>query len=278
MRVTESEFRLFEKAIYDFFGILIPKEQRPDLSLAISTRLSALKLTRIQDYLDLIAGTVPDQEEWFTFIDLLSNQSTGFFHDAGQFEFLVQNAIPELIRTVGAGVRRPLILWSAGCGSGEEAYTLAIVLSEFSRHYPGFRFSFNILGTDISRSSLTHGEEAVYDLARIDPVPLPIKKLYFLKSRDKQRKQVRLTPEIRRTVRFRLLNFMDGNYRLREKMDIVFCRNVIGYFDDTSRTQMLQSLAENMVSGGYLFLGSKETITHPPETLQRLSSSLFRRQ
>jgi chemotaxis protein methyltransferase CheR len=134
-----------------------------------------------------------------------------------------------------------------------------MVLAEYARVNAGFDFA--VLGTDISRRMLEHAERGVYEVERVDPVPEALRARYLLRSRDPQRRQVRIAPDLRRRVTFHALNFMDRDYRVRDEFDVIFCRNVLIYFDKPTQEAVLQRLARHLRPDGFLFLGHSESLT-----------------
>ena len=151
-------------------------------------------------------------------------------------------------------------MWSAGCSTGEEPYTLAMVLSEYAQTHPGFRF--RILATDISTTVLAKAELGVYPPKWCEPVPPALQRqVSVCAAAIADPDRVRVVPELRRLVEFRRLNFMDADYGLREKADAIFCRNVIIYFDRPTQEQILQQACpRTLVPGGYMFVGHAETL------------------
>ena len=206
-------------------------------------------------------------------IDVVTTNKTDFFREPGHFNFLVETALPELTRGDADG--RPLLIWSAGCSSGEEPYTLAMVLSEYGLTHPGFRF--RILATDISTNVLAKAEMGVYSSDVVGPVPPALKRKYLMTSRDPGSKRVRIVPELRRLIEFRRLNFMDADYRMAEKADAIFCRNVIIYFDRATQEQVLQKLSRRLVPRGYMFVGHSETLHDMDLPLTPVAPALYKR-
>lgn len=179
----------------------------------------------------------------------------GFFHEPAHLEYLVQSALPELIRSYGYGVGRKLTVWIAGCLRGEEPYTLAMVLSEFSRRYPGIGFDFLILASDASEDVLEAAQRGIYTEEDAQPVPLPFKTKYLMRSKDRSRKLVRIVPELREMVKFRRIPLTEGPLRFRETLDVVFCRDVFRHIDSQSRRILLHRMYPHLSPGGYVFLG-----------------------
>jgi len=192
-------------------------------------------------------------------IDVVTTNKTDFFREPRHFDYLNEIALPQLINSTGAGIDRPLRIWSAGCSSGEEPYTLAMVLDEFS--WSGDKLRYQILATDVSTQVLEKAVLGIYHKDKIEPVPMPMRRKYLLKSRSKDDPRVRVVPELRERVQFRHLNFMDENYDVKESQDIIFCRNVIIYFDRATQERFLGRLCRCLAPGGYLMMGHSETLS-----------------
>jgi chemotaxis protein methyltransferase CheR len=166
-------------------------------------------------------------------------------------------------------------VWSAGCSSGEEPYTLAMVLSEYAQTHSGFHF--NILATDISTIVLEKARMGVYTSEVVEPVPVMLRTKYFMRSRDPGSNQLRVVPELRRMIEFRQLNFMNAEFNIHEKMDAIFCRNVIIYFDRPTQERLLRKLTNHLVPRGYLFVGHAESLHDMDLPLEPVAPALYRR-
>jgi chemotaxis protein methyltransferase CheR len=213
------------------------------------------------------------KDEIVHLIDVVTTNKTDFFRESRHFDYLTTSALPDLVAR--NRMSRPLLIWSAGCSTGEEPYTLAIVLSEYAEKNPGFRF--RILATDISTAVLAKADRGVFDADTIAPVPAPLKRKYFLRSRNSTSKLVRIVPELRRHVEFRRLNFMDSDYGMTEYADAIFCRNVIIYFDRPTQERILGNLARHLVPDGYMFVGHSETLHDMKLPLAPIAPALYRR-
>lgn len=152
---------------------------------------------------------------------------------------------------------------------------MAIVLSEFALAHPGFRF--RVLATDISTTVLAKAELGVYSAEAAEAVEPTLRQKYFLRSRDQDSNRVRVVPELRRLVEFRRLNFMDSDYGLSGKVDAVFCRNVIIYFDRPTQESILKKLSHRLLPGGYMFVGHSETLHDMDLPLDPIAPALYRR-
>lgn len=208
-------------------------------------------------------------------IDAVTTNKTDFFRESRHFEYLTRTVLPELIRDYSAGMRRPLMVWSAGCSTGAEPYTLAMVLGNFAESHRGF--DFKICGTDISSRVLQTAREATYNEADGAPIPMPIKKKFLLRSKDRSRGLIRIVPELRQRVEFKHLNFMDTQYDMQESIDIVFCRNVLIYFNRQTQAAVLKRLCRHLRSGGYLFTGHSETLNGFELPLKQAVPTVYRK-
>jgi len=259
--------------IYAQAGIHLGTEKKTMLEARVKRRLKALDRTSFGGYCDYLFGHQGMKDEIVSLLDAVTTNKTDFFREPKHFEFLVQKALPNLTSANASG--RPLLIWSAGCSTGEEPYTLAIVLSEYALTHPGFRF--RLLATDISTAVLAKAEMGVYSKEVVGPVPDPLKRKYFMRSRDSSSDKVRVTPELRRLIEFRRLNFMDADYGVAEKVDAIFCRNVIIYFDRPTQERILKKLSLHLVPHGYMFVGHAETLHDMDLPLAPVAPSLYRR-
>ena len=259
--------------IYTEAGIALGSEKKTMLEVRIKRRLKALNLDSFGQYCEALFGRQRPKDEILHLIDVVTTNKTDFFREPRHFEFLTSQALPDLAARNRSG--RPLLVWSAGCSTGEEPYTLAMVMSEYAQGHPGFRF--RILATDISTTVLAKADRGVYSKDVVAPIPAALQRRYFLRSRDRDSGLVRVAPELRRTVEFRRLNFMDAEYGILEKVDAIFCRNVIIYFDRPTQERILCKLAGHLATGGYMFVGHAETLHDMNLPLSPVAPALYRR-
>ena len=271
--ISSRDYARLCDLIYRQAGIHLGGGKQTMLEARIKRRLKALELTSYSDYCDYLFGHQGLKEEITHLIDVVTTNKTDFFREPRHFSFLVDKALPELTSQSAGG--RPLLVWSAGCSTGEEPYTLAIVLSEYALTHSGFRF--RILATDISTTVLAKAEMGVYANDVVGPVSTPLQRKYFMRGRDPGSKQMRVVPELRRLVEFSRLNFMDADYGLSEKADAIFCRNVIIYFDRPTQERILQKLCNCLLPGGYMFVGHAEALHDMNLPLAPVAPALYRR-
>ena len=270
--ISARDYARLCKLIYAEAGINLGEEKKTMLEGRIKRRLKALNLQSYSEYCNYLFEHAGLKEELIHLIDVVTTNKTDFFREPGHFDFLVGKALPELSeRTAG----RSFVIWSAGCSTGEEPYTMGIVLSEYAASHPGFRF--RILASDISNIVLSKAELGIYTNDIIAPVAPLLRRKYFMRSKKPGSEQVRVVPELRRAVEFRRLNFMDSDYGMSEKVDAIFCRNVIIYFDRATQERILQRLSNCLLPGGYMFVGHAETLHDMSLPLAPVAPALYRR-
>jgi chemotaxis protein methyltransferase CheR len=271
--ISKRDFARVCQLIYQTSGINLGEEKRTMVELRIRRRVKILNLDSFRNYCEYLFTPKGQRDEIIHLIDVISTNKTDFFREPEHFDFLIQKAIPDLIaRTVSA---RTLLIWSAGCSTGEEPYTLAMVLQDFSQSTSGFRFK--ILATDISTQVLAKASQGVFQHEVLRPVPAEWQRKYFMKSRDPDSKLLRVVPELRQLIDFRRINFMDEDFGLAEKADVIFCRNVIIYFDRPTQQQIIGKLARNLLPGGYFFVGHSESLHDMDLPLVSIAPALYRK-
>lgn len=275
--LSKREFEDLSRFIHNRCGIKIPPSKKHMLEGRLRKRLRALGLDSFEQYLEYLFG--PEgirRSEFINLVDEVTTNKTDFFRENAHFEFLTGSVLPELSRRHGLGSRQKLNVWSAGCSTGEEPYTLAMVLSEYGRDLPLFKFS--ILATDISTKVLEKAVKGIYEEEKIRVIPMPLRKQYLLRSKDKSKNLVRIVPALRSLVTFQRLNFLDDSFRLSDAMGIIFCRNVLIYFDRHTQEQVLRKLCRCLVDGGYLFTGHSETLHNMNLPLDQVASTVYRKR
>lgn len=273
--LRDREFQLFSNFIYDNVGIKMPPAKKTMLEARLQKRLKALGIRSFEEYGDYVFSQEGRATELIHLIDVVTTNKTDFFREPAHFDFMVKTALPTILEARGDVLRDPVRIWSAGCSTGEEPYTLAMVLSEFAIGRPDFRAA--ITASDICTQVLQTAKTAIYPEERTDPIPLNLKKKYLLRSRDKSRSLVRISPKLRSLVSFRRINFMDDNFGVAEKMDIIFCRNVVIYFDKPTQQTLMRKFHKQLKPGGYLFIGHSETLSGLDVDFTPVASTVYRK-
>lgn len=277
MQVTlsQKDFSRLSSFIFRELGIKMPASKSTMLNGRLNKRLRALNLPDFTEYCNFLFSDKGKEEEMVHLINAVTTNKTDFFREPGHFDYLTQTTLPVLQNLRRFEPRRKLKIWSAGCSTGEEPYTLAMVLAEVQASKPGF--SYDILATDISTRVLDVARRAVYPLERIEPVTAHYRKKYLLKGQDKNNPQVRIVPELRKQIRFGRLNFMAEDFGLPEMVDIIFCRNVIIYFDKETQEQLMNKFCRYLNPGGYLFLGHSESLHGYETPLTQVAPTIYRK-
>lgn len=259
--MSDGDFNRLSKLILEETGISLSLAKKYMLATRIQKRLSELGMKSFGEYCDYLFSQEGRENELVHAVDAVSTNKTHFFRESTHYEYLVKTALPELAKTYGAGVKKKLLVWSAACSTGEEPYTLAMVLEELRNGYPAGKFDYSILATDISTRVLGKARLGIYDEQLADSIRMDLRNKYLLRSRDKTRKLVRIVPELRKRIEFRNLNLTNKVYGIRKDIaDIIFCRNVIIYFDKPTRELVLKHLCRHLRLGGYLFMGHSESL------------------
>ncbi len=271
--LSKSDFERISKTIYNRCGIKLPETKKIMVEARLRKRLRELNLDNYGSYCNYLFSETGLEKEIFQMVDVITTNKTDFFREPKQFDFLSSTALPELIDRHSLGTNYCIKIWSAGCSTGEEPYTISMVVNEFLKDFTNI--TYKILATDISLKVLAKAVKGIYEEERIKPVPQVIAKKYILRSRDKSKRLVRITPEIRNTINFRWLNFMESDFGLNEKFDIIFCRNVIIYFDKKTQDNLIEKFFSYLNPGGYLFLGHSESIFSKRLPLKQLAASTY---
>lgn len=273
--LTTGDFQQLSRCIYDLCGIKMPPGKKTMLESRLQKRLRILGMDSFAAYCAYLFSAVGRVEEMSLMIDLVTTNKTDFFREPDHFTYLIQTLLPQWVKNRPEGSQKNFRVWSAGCSSGEEAYTLAMVLQNFVEHSPYFDFS--ILATDLSTRVLDTARLGIYPEERICAVPAGLKKKYILRGKGQQEGLVRIMPGLRNKVQFRWLNFMDDNFGIQEKFDVIFCRNVIIYFDRPTQECLLQRLCKQLTGEGHLFLGHSETISGHNLPLKAVNPTVYRK-
>lgn len=276
-KMSWKDFHRLSEFIERELGIKMPDAKKVMLECRLQKRLRILGIRLFSEYCDYVFSNEGLESELVHMIDMVTTNKTDFFREPQHFEYMVQEVLPEMVKSHGAGITRSFMVWSAGCSTGEEPYTLAMVLNEFADKYPGLGFQYTILATDISSRVLEIAKAGVYPEERIAPVPMPLRKKYLLRGKGRNKGLVRIIPELRSLVKFRRLNFMEGDFGMREPVDNIFCRNVFIYFDKATQEKLLQRFCRHIVPGGYIFIGMSESLNGMNLPLSRVNPSIYKK-
>jgi chemotaxis protein methyltransferase CheR len=271
--LSAPDFDRLRALIHTESGISLSQEKKTMLEVRLRRRLHSLHFSSCAEYCGYLFASDTRDKELVYLIDAVTTNKTDFFREPEHFEYLVSKALPVLDARNGAD-RRSLV-WSAGCSTGEEPCTLAMVLNEYAQTHPGFRFS--VLATDISTAVLDKARLGIFKAEVVRPVPQNLRKKYLMRSRDPGSDLLRVVPELRAKIEFRRVNFMDADYGLSEPPEIIFCRNVIIYFDRQTQVRLLEKLIRQLIPGGYFFSGHSESLQNMDLPLVSAGPAIYRK-
>lgn len=273
-KLTDAEFNRISTFVTGNFGIRLPKEKKVMVEGRLQKRLRATGCSDFKNYLELVFSE-QGKEELINMIDAISTNKTDFYRESAHFDFLINTVLPQFREK---NQKRNLSIWSAASSTGEEIYTLAMVLEEYNQKISfDQQLDYRILGTDISVEALRQAVNAVYKFDRIKDVPFDLRAKYFLKSKDRESNTVRVIPKLRNRVTFRRLNLVDSHYSLEQNFDIIFCRNVLIYFDKATQESVINKLCGKLSKGGYFFLGHSESILGKNVPLKPILPTIYER-
>ncbi|WP_376989000.1 CheR family methyltransferase [Bosea sp. R86505] len=255
--LSDKHFNAIARFIEARVGIKLPQTKRTMVEGRLRKRVRALALPGLQAYGAHLFERGGLDDELVHLIDCVTTNKTDFFREPSHFEFLRDVAVPQITQRQG-GRPPQLKIWSAASSTGAEAYTAAMVLQDMVA--AGKLARFSILGTDVSTEVLRDARAAIYPRAFVAPVPAAMQQRYLMRSRNPREDVVRVTPELRRTVHFERLNLMDESYPFDRDVDVIFCRNVLIYFDKPTQNAVLSRLASHLRPGGFLMLGHSESM------------------
>lgn len=270
--MRENEFEFIRGLVYQHSRISLGAEKRELVSARLGKRLRATGLTTIGSYCELLQAET-DGNELAHLIDEISTNHTFFFREIAHFEFLVRTALPEM-RARLAQERWPAFrIWSAACSSGEEPYSVAMALEEA----PASTWPWHIECVDISHRILAKAAAGIYRQEAVERLTPDRIRRFFDSGHGPQAGNYRVKASLRARLGFQQLNLLEGEPPYTEPFHVIFCRNVMIYFDRQTQTELVQKLTRRLVPGGYLFVGHSESLTGITHALQTVRPAIYRR-
>jgi chemotaxis protein methyltransferase CheR len=271
--LSAEAYRTLAELIYQHSRIHLGPDKKPMLANRLRKRLRALELSSYDDYCAVLRSAQgPDEIEQL--VDLISTNHTRFFREPEHFTLLTGRLLPELLPRLAAE-GSPLRVWSAAASSGEEPYTLAIVLTEYFRERPSL--DWHLEASDISHRMLAEAGRGVYPLDPRHALPPELLKRYFQRGVGAQEGTCRVKAELRRRVQCRRINLFQAEYPVAKNQHVIFCRNVMIYFDPASRANLVHKLTRQLAPGGFLVIGHAESLMGIRHDLEPVRQSVFRK-
>jgi chemotaxis protein methyltransferase CheR len=270
--VSAKAYQTLVDLVYEHSRIQLGADKHALLTNRLRRRLEANGLTSYDAYCDLLKSPA-GQEEVSHLVDYISTNHTRFYRESDHFAYLVRDILPDLVPRLQKR-NAPCRIWSAAVSSGEEAYTLAIELSEFML---AWQIPWQVYATDISKRILEKARRGIYKIEALDPIPEELKKRYFQKGVGRREGYCRVKPELGQNIIFEHANLFQANYPVYPVLDVIFCRNVMIYFDVASRTQLLSRLTAHLAPGGHLFVGKAESLFGVSHGLKMVQQGIYRK-
>lgn len=271
--LSPALFRRYQDLIYRESGIWLGEHKHALLTGRLSRRLRLLGLGGMDEYLQLV--TQPDQQhERAVMIDCITTNQTHFFREPRHFDYLSADVFPEWRRVAEAAQRsKCLRVWSAGCSSGEEPYSLAMLLS---KHFPcDDGWEFEVLGTDICTRVLEKARTAMYAIERAKEIPPEFLRAHMLKGKGEHKDLMKVSPELHRFVRFARVNLHADSYPIIGSFDLIFCRNVLIYFDQQSKMKVISGIVQHLSPTGLLIVGHSEHLGSTSPMLRTVAPTIY---
>lgn len=270
IELKAEEFNLFRKYIYEQVGISLSDQKTTLVKGRLNKRLNQLGLRSFREYYDYLIHDESGEELSF-FVSAISTNVTSFFREAPQWKWL-ESYLPALI---ASKKEKKLRIWSAGCSSGEEPYTILMFLQHHLKDFE--QWDIKILATDISSKVLSKAIKGEYDAKALQGLSPEMVRRAFDKVQSERGESYQITYALREKVMFRLYNLVTDPFFFKNKFDMIFCRNVMIYFDDPTRHELIGRFTTLLPKGAPLFLGSSESLTSHRETLKLIGSSIYQR-
>lgn len=273
--LSTKQFSRLATFVQENYGIRLPDAKKLMIEARLRRRLKWSGFQTFTEYLDHVFSPAGQGGELIHMVDAITTNKTDFFREPSHFDILCKEILPNLLSSKAFIGGSTLRIWSAACSSGEEPYTLAMVLSEFAEQTAGFRF--RIYASDISTKVLKQAYRGVYREDQISGIPLHLRQKYFLRSKDRHLELVQVNECLRRMVTFQRINLMDDNFGLKERIHIIFCRNVMIYFNKDSQERLIGKFHKQMLPGGYLFIGHSESLSGMPVPFTLIAPTVYKR-
>lgn len=265
--MTDSDFATIAKVAYELTGITLGDHKKNMIYGRLARRVRALGMHSFASYCSLIQQS--GHEEIPHFINSITTNLTAFFREMHHFEFLTNTVCPELIRKNSA--TRRVRVWSAGCSTGEEPYSIAMTLAD---HLPVKSWDIKILATDLDTNVVDHGKTGIYRNDRVVGINESYQKRWLLTSPG--RDQVKIKPELKEFITFKPLNLLH-EWPMKGPFDVIFCRNVVIYFDKATQRALFDRYADILKPDGYLFIGHSETLHNVTSRFRSLGKTIYQR-
>ena len=272
--LTDYEFADLVKISYDKTRIQMSNHKRALVTSRLSKRLRALHMDSFREYIDFVKNA--KDEELTNFVNAVTTNKTDFFRENKHFEYMKSTFLPDWEKNFKAGKVKNLRIWSAACSTGEEPYTIQMTLHEyFGSNYD--RYDIKVLASDIDTNVLAHGRAGIYREESVDPIQDNILRKYFLKGTGDKEGLYKVKDILKKNLFFRQLNFKDEDFDIHTQFDLIFCRNVIIYFDKEFQKELFNKFHRYLKEDGLVFIGHSETLFGVSDKFKYVASNIYKK-
>lgn len=265
--LSDRDFQKFRELVYNEAGINLTEVKKALLQARLSKRLRLLGIASYSEYYDYINDN--SDTEMSEFVNALTTNKTDFFRENKHFIYMKEELLPELEH------EKEIRIWSAGCSTGEEPYSISMTMLDYFENRS--KIPFKILATDIDTQVLDKGRAGIYKAEGVDEIDLDVRKKYFYRGKDENAGKYKIKEIVQKPVFFRRLNLKDAAYPFKKKFHIVFCRNVIIYFDKDTQRFLFNNIYRYIEDGGYLFIGHSENITGLTDQFKLVGATIYKK-
>ncbi len=269
--ISNSEYEFIRKLVYEQSRINLGSDKKELVAARLNKRLRETGIPTIGEY---CAYLEKEEEELANLLDVISTNHTFFFREIQHFQFLMTVALPEIVQRMAASKETVLRVWSAASSTGEEPFSIAIHLEEFFKGKPN---AWKMEATDISTRVLAHAEQGVYPLDRLREIPQELFRKYFQRGVGAKDGYFRIKEPLRNAVRFSRMNLLQPHYPFHEPFHLVFCRNVMIYFDRATQEELVNKISSHMIPGAYLMIGHSESLTGVKHPFRAVKPAIYQK-
>lgn len=270
MKIKDSEFKRIQSFVYDNYGILLTEKKKTLVESRFTHILEVRGFENFTSYFDFIEADNTGKEI-SEFINKITTNHTYFFREEKHFRFLRETALPEIIQREQDS--KDIRIWSAGCSSGEEPYSIAMTIDEYLGNKKTM-WDAKVLATDISLKVLDSANKGEYEKAQVEKLAKQIQHKYFARV---DIEHFKVKDALRSEVIFRKFN-LTNDFPFRKKFHVIFCRNVMIYFDKNSKKELINKFYDALLPGGYLFIGHSETIEDRSQGFKYLQPAIYKKE
>lgn len=270
-RLTDDEFKFICRYVYKIAGIVLNDSKREMVYRRLTRIIRERKLSSFSEYCEILKHNDPEERSYF--INAITTNLTSFFREKHHFDYLLQHELPRLLENNRHN--KKIRIWSSASSTGEEPYSIAITLMEALKAYLS-NWDVKVLATDIDSEVLAKAKAGIYEHQRISDIPEEYKSTYFKKGTGKNLNRVKADVKLQKLITFKQLNLLH-EWPMKGPFDVIFCRNVIIYFDKATQQELFERYYELLAPGGLLFLGHSESLGNFQKYFENVGRTIFRK-